>query len=144
MSHTLGRIEILLVEDNLVDVQILHRCLRHVTFPYHLSVVNDAEAALAFLQRHAPYTEAPTPDLILLDIYLFGKSGWDILRWLKAAPALAPLPVVMLTGMLSSLDAQLRDRLEPTLCLEKPITVEGARDLTAILEEVVSQTTSSD
>ena len=136
--------EIFLVEDNPVDVQLLHRCLRHATFPYHLSVVNDAEAALAFLQRHAPYTEAPTPDLILLDIYLLGKSGWDILQWLKATPALAPLPVVMLTGVLSSLDAQLRDHLQPTLCLEKPLTVEGARDLTAILEELIRQNTSAD
>jgi two-component system, chemotaxis family, response regulator Rcp1 len=138
------QVEIFLVEDNPIDVQILHRCLRHVTFPYHLSVVNDAEAALAFLQRHAPYTAAPTPDLILLDIYLLGKSGWDILQWLKATPALATLPVVMLTGVLSSLDAQLRDCLQPTLCLEKPITVEGARDLTAILEEVICQNTASD
>src|SRR5262249_53076321 len=101
--------EIFLGEDNPGDMRLLHRSVRHTTLPDHLSVVNDAEAALAFLQRHAPYTEAPTPDLILLDIYLLGKSGWDILQWLKATPALAPLPVVMLTGALSSLDAQLRD-----------------------------------
>src|SRR2546425_2098220 len=114
------RVEIFLVEDNLVDVQILQRCLRDVTFPHHLSVVNDGEAALAFLQRHAPYTEAPTPDLILLDIYLLRKSGWEILQWLKATSSLATIPVVMLTGVVSPLDAQIRDRLQPTLCLEKP------------------------
>ena len=57
MSHTLARIEMLLVEDNPPDVKLLEECLREAKFPYHLSVINDGEAALAFLQRHAPYME---------------------------------------------------------------------------------------
>src|SRR5919199_5057839 len=98
------RIEILLVEDNPVDAKVLERCLRHVTFPYHLSVVRDGEGALAFLQRYAPYTRAPRPDVVLLDIHLPQKSGWDVLGWLRAQPSLTSIPVVMLTGIFSLLD----------------------------------------
>jgi CheY-like chemotaxis protein len=133
------QVEILLAEDNPVDVQILQRCLRDVTFPYHLRVVDDGEAALAFLQQQDPYTEAPRPDLILLDIYLLKKSGWEILEWLRVTPYSTTIPVVMLSGILAPFDEQERDRLHPTRCLVKPTTIEEFRDLTAILEEVMSQ-----
>ncbi|HEV8716842.1 MAG TPA: response regulator [Candidatus Binatia bacterium] len=135
-------IEILLAEDSLVDVQILQRYRQDVPFPYHLSVVSDGEAALAFLKRHAPYTAAPRPDLILLDIYMPQKSGWEVLEWLRATPAVATIPVVMLTGILAPFDEQERDRLQPAHCLVKPTAVEEYRDLVKVFEEVMSQNTA--
>ena len=51
--------EILLAEDNLVYADILHQRLREFPFPAHLSLVTEGEAALAFLERRAPHTEAP-------------------------------------------------------------------------------------
>lgn len=132
-------VEILLAEDNLADVEIFERSLRDAPFPSHLTVVSDGEAALAFLQQQAPYTHAPTPDLILLDIYLPLKSGWEVLEWLKAQPELARIPVVMLTGILAPLDEQERDRLHPTRCLVKPTAVEEYRALVHALKEVMKQ-----
>jgi CheY-like chemotaxis protein len=131
--------EIFLAEDNLVYVDILQKRLRDVPFPYHLSIVSDGEAAVAFLERRAPYTQAPTPDLILLDIHLLKKSGWEILTWLRATPALATIPVVMLTVSLSPFDEQERDRLQPTRCLVKPATGEEYRDLVKVFEELTRQ-----
>jgi CheY-like chemotaxis protein len=114
------QIELLLVEDNPADVKLLQRCLRHVTVPYHLSVVSDGEAALAFLEHQAPYTLAPSPALLLLDIHLPKKSGWDVLAWVRAQSSLSSLPVVMLTGIFSPYDEERIDRLQPTRCLLKP------------------------
>ena len=139
-----GPVQILLAEDNLAYADILQRRLQDSPFPYQLSLVTDGEAALAFLERHAPYTQAPTPDLILLDIHLLRKSGWEVLAWLRARPALAPIPVVMLTAALSPFDEQERDRLHPTRCLLKPATGEGYRDLLKILDEVRQQHTARD
>jgi len=133
------RVEILLAEDSRVDVQVLQRCLRAVPFPYHLTVVSDGEAALAFLQRHAPYTVAPTPGLILLDVHLSKKSGWDVLRWVRAQAALSHIPVVMLTGAFAPFYQEQRDKLRPTLCLPKPPTVEEYRALVQVCQELVSQ-----
>ena len=79
VEPTDGPVQILLAEDNLVYADLLQRRLRALSFPYQLSLVTDGEAALAFLARHAPYPEAPTPDLILLDIHLLRKSGWEVL-----------------------------------------------------------------
>ena len=137
-----GPVQILLAEDNLAYADILQRRLRESPFPYQLSLVTDGEAALAFLERHAPYTQAPTPDLILLDIHLLRKSGWEVLAWLRATSALATIPVVMLTAHFSPFDEQERDRLQPTRCLVKPATGEEYGALLKILAEVMRQNTA--
>jgi len=85
----------------------LQECLRHVSFPYYLSTVRDGEAALAFLQRQAPYRAAPRPDLILLASHLPKQSGWAVLAWLRTQPFLTRIPVVMLTALGQQID-QLR------------------------------------
>jgi len=131
------RIEILLVEDNSVDAKVLERCLRDVTFPYHLSTVGDGEAALAFLQRHAPYRAAPRPDLILLESQLPKHSGWDVLAWLRAQPFLTRIPVVMLTGIFSLLDEERIEQLQPTRCLLKPREPRDYRRVGAAIEGVL-------
>jgi two-component system, chemotaxis family, response regulator Rcp1 len=132
-------IQLLLVEDNPGDVKLLQECLTEVKFPCHLSLVSDGEAALAFLARQAPYTDAPRPDLILLDVHLGKKSGWEILEWLRASPSFATIPVVMWTGVLAPADEEERDRLHPTRCLVKPSTIEGYQNLVKGLAEVIPQ-----
>jgi len=131
------RVEILLVEDNPADVTLLQRCLRHVTVPYHLSVLSDGQAALAFLGRHAPYLLAPRPDLLLLDIHLPQKSGWDVLAWMRMQPSLSGVPVVMLTDIFSPYDEERIDRLQPTRCLLKPRDPEDYLRVGTAIEEVI-------
>lgn len=137
MSHTLGRREILLVEDNPPDVKLLEECLREVTFSYHLSTVRSGEDAIAFLQRQAPYARAPRPDLILLDIHLPQKSGWDVLAWVRTQPPLSRIPVVMMTGVFSPLDEERIDQLQPTRCLLKPREPEDYLRVGRALEGVI-------
>jgi DNA-binding response OmpR family regulator len=51
----------------------------------------DGATALAAVARH-------TPDVVILDIMLPGQSGLEVLRRLRADPATAGLPVLMLTA----------------------------------------------
>jgi two-component system, chemotaxis family, response regulator Rcp1 len=139
VEPTDGPVQILLAEDNLVYADLLQRRLRALPFPYQLSLVTDGEAALAFLHRHAPYTAAPTPDLILLDIHLVKKSGWEVLAEIRATPALATIPVVMLTAHFSPFDEQERERLHPTRCLVKPATGAEYGALLQVVAEVLKQ-----
>jgi CheY-like chemotaxis protein len=39
------------------------------------------------------------PAVVLLDVMMPGQDGWQVLRLLKAEPALADIPVVMLTAL---------------------------------------------
>jgi len=58
---------VLLVEDNSGDSTLLQQAfLEHFNIPHQFSVVNDGEAALAFLQQKATYANAPSPHLIIL------------------------------------------------------------------------------
>jgi CheY-like chemotaxis protein len=72
----------------------------------HLSVVEDGNAALAFLRRHAPYPQAVRPDLILLDLNLPGKSGFEVLQEVSQEPGLRQIPSIILTS--SQLEEDIR------------------------------------
>jgi CheY-like chemotaxis protein len=129
----------LLVEDDPRDAKLFAECLRKMPFAYQLSVVHDGETALAFLARQAPYTEAPRPTLIVLDISLPRRSGWEVLTWLRANSALTGIPVVMVSGFFTHLDEAQRDQLQPTLCLTKPKGVEEWESVRQNIETVVRQ-----
>ena len=55
--------------------------------------------ALAYLRSSRPGGPNPRPDLVYLDVEMPGMSGLDVLRALRAEPALRDVPVVMLTGV---------------------------------------------
>jgi CheY-like chemotaxis protein len=132
------QIEILLVQDKPRDVKILRECLQTVSFPCCMAVVSDMESALAFLQRHTPYTGAPRPDLVLLDSYLPKQSGWEALAWMRARPLFTDIPIVMLTRLFSQFDEERIEQLQPTRCLLKP---RGSEDLLRVgkaIEKVIS------
>src|SRR5262249_48354131 len=112
---------LLLVDDNPGDARLLAESLRTLPFPHHLSIVTDGDSGLAFLQHQAPYTQAPTPDLILLDIHPLKRSGWEVLEWLRMQPELAPIPVMMWGGRLSPFDEHKCERLQPTEYLTTPL-----------------------
>jgi len=91
--------------------------------------VSDGEEALAFLQRQAPYREALPPSLILLDIQLLKKTGWEVLTVIRATTSLRTLPVVMLSGIMSARDEEQREALQPSECFVKPMQPTGYRSL---------------
>ena len=62
------------------------------------------------------------PDALLLDVMLPGKSGYDILKELRADPAFADLPVLMLTARGQKKDRELADALGVTRFMTKPFS----------------------
>ena len=91
-------IEMLLVEDNPGDVRLTREALKEGKVCNTLSVVPDGVEAMAFLRRQGAYADAPRPDVILLDLHLPRKDGREVLREVKADPALCGIPVVVLTA----------------------------------------------
>lgn len=66
-----------------------------------LCIANDGEQARTYLsgfERYADRDAYPIPQLILLDLDLPRNSGLEILKWLRAKPALKHIPVVVLTS----------------------------------------------
>jgi CheY-like chemotaxis protein len=96
MSHNLREerpVEILLAEDNEADVRFCQEVLKTVPIPTQLHVVEDGKPALEFLRKHGRYTDVPTPDLVLLDLFLPVLSGHEVFVEMKGDVVLAHIPV---------------------------------------------------
>jgi len=89
--------ELLLVEDNEDDILLEQEALADAKLVNLMYVVRDGVEAMALLRREGKYQNAQVPGLILLDINMPRKNGFEVLKEIKADPALMHIPVVMLT-----------------------------------------------
>lgn len=97
--HMLGRpMEILLIEDGLLDARLTIAALKKSGLHHRLTLLRDGEEALAFLRRVATFARAPRPDLILLDLLLPKKNGFEVLAEIRLDESLREIPVVILTA----------------------------------------------
>ncbi len=62
------------------------------------------------------------PDVLVLDVMLPGRSGYEILRELRADAVLAGLPVLMLTARGQEKDRALAEELGATRFMTKPFS----------------------
>ncbi len=89
--------EILLVEDNPADVRLITEAIQDSKLIRKCHIAQDGEQAMNFLHKRDSYSKAPTPDVILLDLNLPKKHGFEVLEELKKDPALQKIPVVILS-----------------------------------------------
>ena len=92
---------ILLVEDQEDDVLLVQRAFRKAHLRNPLRVVRNGEEAIAYLQGDAPYNqreEYPLPTVMLLDLKMPRKNGFEVLEWIRQQPGLKTLRVVVLTA----------------------------------------------
>jgi DNA-binding response OmpR family regulator len=71
---------------------------------------------------------AHLPDMIILDVMLPGRSGYDILRELREDSRSADLPVLMLTARGQTKDRELALRLGASAFMTKPFSNTEVRD----------------
>ena len=90
-------VNILLADDSQADADLIHEALLENRFYANFYHVADGEQAMAFLRHESPYTDAVTPDILLLDLNMPRKSGHEVLAEIKTDPDLCWLPVVILT-----------------------------------------------
>jgi CheY-like chemotaxis protein len=91
-------VKVLLVDDGKVE-EVLFRAIVEGSPSLDLvHVARDGVEAMAFLRREVPHQNARLPDLILLDIHMPRKDGFEVLREIRADPALRRVPVIMLTA----------------------------------------------
>lgn len=116
-------IRILMVEDDGVQVELTRAQSAQLKLRYELDTAPTAEAALELLRREAD--AALRPDLILVDLNLPGMSGAELLDALKADPALASIPVVVVSAVEPSRTTLLELKKHARAWVEKPLSVEG-------------------
>jgi len=113
---SLAPIEILLVEDNGDDAEQMVEALQEGELPTRVTVVEDGETAIGYLQRPGQ----PPPDLILLDLHLPRKSGHQVLAVIKEDERLRRIPVVIMTASDDEGAFRLAYELYANCCVRKP------------------------
>jgi len=114
---------ILLVEDDPSDILLMGHAITRAGLEHSVSVVRDGEEAIAYLAAHSadpPRDRAPLPILILLDLKLPKKSGFEVLEWLRRQPRVRHLPVVILTSSSEKADVERAYELGANSYILKP------------------------
>ncbi|MEP6986570.1 MAG: response regulator [Chloroflexota bacterium] len=114
-------VEILLVEDSPGDVRLTQEALKDSKLYNNLNVVPDGVEAIAFLRRQGQYTNAPRPDLILLDLNLPRMDGRQVLQEIKNDENLKRIPVVVLTTSSNETDIFITYNLHANCYISKPV-----------------------
>ncbi len=94
-------LRILVVDDDPSAIEILAFRLQELRLPHELTVFEDGQKALTYLHEQAfrnPGLRSELPDLIILDLYLPGAKGLEVLKVLKADHALRGIPVLVMTA----------------------------------------------
>jgi CheY-like chemotaxis protein len=90
-------IDILLVDDNDDDILLLEESIKGSPLVTLMHVVRDGDEALAYLRREGRFADVSLPGLVLLDINMPRKNGFEVLQAMKADQNLRTIPVIMLT-----------------------------------------------
>jgi CheY-like chemotaxis protein len=118
-------VDVLLVEDDEGDVLMTREAFEFYKIRNPLHVVTDGEQALQFLRRTGPFSGAPRPGLILLDVNLPRLNGLEVLAELKQDQELLLIPVVMLTTSKAEEDILRSYELHANAYVSKPVDFEN-------------------
>jgi CheY-like chemotaxis protein len=105
MKESTSPLTILQVEDTPSDAVLTARALRESEIPHTIHVVPNGQRALQFLKHADGFSDAPRPNLVLLDLSLPGMNGQEVLKAIKHDDVLKAIPVVVFTT-LSTEDSQ--------------------------------------
>src|SRR5688572_25240976 len=87
---------VLVVEDDPNDAFLVERAFQKCGGRTEIKVVTTVDEAIGYLK--SDQAKARLPVLILQDIKLPLKSGFELIGWLRQQPGLKRMPVIMLTS----------------------------------------------
>lgn len=132
----LGWPTVLHVEDNLGDKELLEHASQAAPIKWNLQWVEDGQAAVDYLSAAGPFADRqqfPMPSLVLLDLKMPRKNGFEVLEWLRRQDSIKWLPVVMFTASNSPKDTRRAFELGANSLLVKPTAY---RDLIAYAQGI--------
>ena len=118
---------ILVAEDDPDDAFMLRRAFTTANIVNPVAFVSDGDEAIAYLAGTGRYADRdlhPLPVVILLDLKMPRRSGFEVLEWLRAQPGVGRLPVVVLTSSRESRDVTRAYELGANSYLVKPSSPE--------------------
>jgi CheY-like chemotaxis protein len=128
---------ILLAEDDENDVMLMRRAFTKSRIANPLQTVSNGEEAIAYLKGDGNFLDRakfPLPCLLLLDLKMPKKNGFEVLEWLQQQAPLKRLLTIVLTSSRESRDINMAYDLGANSYLVKPADFQKLMDLLRSLE----------
>ena len=119
---------ILLVDDSETDLLLMRRAFKQANADARLQEVNNGEEAIAYLKGERVYDDReqyPFPTVVLLDLNMPMKNGFEVLAWVRAQPILRRLSIIVLTTSERVEDVERAFDAGAQAYLVKPATMQG-------------------
>lgn len=116
----------LYVEDDENDRVLLKIAYQSAKVLMNLVTAEDGEQAVAYLKGEGMYSDqqrSPAPSLVLLDLKLPRKCGFEVLEWIRGQETLKQLPVVVLSSSAQESDQSRALRTGANSYFVKPISL---------------------
>jgi CheY-like chemotaxis protein len=88
---------VVLAEDDPAIARLIGIALKRTGIPHDLEIVHDGDGTIAALETPSTVGHL-SPTLLLLDINMPGKNGFDVLEYVKRHPQLRRIPVVIFSN----------------------------------------------
>ncbi len=116
--------KLLLADDSITIQKVIQITFAHED--YELTITDNGDAALAKAQELKP-------DLIMSDVYMPGKNGYELTTAIKQDPALQHIPVLLLAGSFEPFDEDKARSCKADAWIEKPFESQSLIDKVAEL-----------
>jgi CheY-like chemotaxis protein len=128
---------ILIVEDDANDLFFLKRAFGIAHVVNELRHVENGQQAIDYLQGVGPFFDRiayPLPSLVLLDLKLPLKHGFEVLAWIRQQPLLRNIIVIILTSSSEEKDVSKAYDLGANAFLVKPTSAEKLTEIVRALD----------
>jgi len=135
---------VLVADDSADDRALLKAALRHTSRLKIIAEVSDGLEAIAYLRGQAQFSDRekfPLPDLLLLDLKMPLKDGFQVLEWLKQQPC-DGLTIVVLTDSMQPEHIKRALDLGADLFQVKPRASHDRASMILALEEYLVRATA--
>ena len=115
---------ILLADDSEDDVLMFCRAFKDVGYQSALQVVRHGDEVVAYLNGNGKFSnraEYPLPTLLLLDLKMPRRNGFEVLEWIRRQPSLRRMLVIVLTTSERTEDINRAYQLGANSFLSKPL-----------------------
>jgi len=124
---------VLLVEDDLNDIFLVKRAFKMASIKNPLQIVTDGQEAISYLRGEGKYADRaahPLPKLIVMDIRMPRRSGFEVLEWVKdTSKPLHRIPVVIVSSSDNPADINRAYELGANAYMVKPVEFRAVEHL---------------
>jgi chemotaxis family two-component system response regulator Rcp1 len=121
IENNICPIEVLIVEDSDADIRLVKEAFKDGKMMVNLIAIKDGFEAMVYLRKENEYTNVSTPDLVLLDLNMPIKNGFEVLDEIKQDQELRRVPIIIMTISKTEEDILKSYNLHANAYIVKPV-----------------------